>query len=296
MLIKNNIDIKPDTFVNGLQAVLTLIEQINNSKDSCDIIDFKNIPFVTPLFILPLMVFIKGCNKDIKFHNLNSYMDTIHFGEGLRPENISNSQFDKKLESYSQKTYIPIINFPAVSSAIDEKNAILTAVENIIVKQLGLKSNVTAGLKYIIEESVDNITEHSGSERGYIFAQSYPTKKFLDICIADSGITLLGSYKRLPGNKYEDDIGAIQAANQGISTKNLPNAENRGYGIITSKKMLTKGLSGHYIMISGSAIHINNLSIDKYFVLPTNLRWDGTIIAIRIPYVNTNFNYINFVE
>lgn len=296
MLIKNNTDIKPDTFVNGLQAVLTLIDQIHKSQDSCDIIDFENIPFVTPLFILPLMVFIKGCNKEIKFHNLNSYMNTIYFGEGLRPEDIPNHQFNKKLESYSQKTYIPIINFPAVSSAIDEKNAILSAVENIIVKQLRIETNVTTGLKYIIEESVDNITEHSESERGYIFVQSYPQKKFLDICIADNGITLLGSYQKNHDSKYNNDLEAIQAANNGISTKNLPNAENRGYGIITSKKMLTKGLSGHYIMISGNAVHINNLSIDNYFTLPSNLRWDGTIIAMRIPYINTNFNYINFVE
>lgn len=296
MLIRNKTDLKPDTFVNGLQAVLTLIDQIHNSPDYCDIIDFRNIPFVTPLFILPLMVFVKGCNKEIKFVNINSYIETIYFGEGLRPEDMTNSHFNAKLESYSNKTYIPIINFPAMSSSIDEKNAILTAVENIIVKQLGLQTNVTSGLKYIIEESVDNITEHSESERGFIFAQSYPTKKFLDICIADSGITLLGSYKKMHNNEYNDDIEALQAANNGISTKNLPFAENRGYGIITSKKMLTKGLSGHYIMISGNAIHINNLSIDKYFTLPTNLRWNGTIIAIRIPYVNTEFNYINFVE
>ena len=46
----------------------------------------------------------------------------------------------------------------------------------------------------MIEECVDNITQHSKSERGYIFAQAYPHKQYLDICVADNGITLLGSY------------------------------------------------------------------------------------------------------
>ena len=130
------------------------------------------------------------------------------------------------------------------------KNSILSAVENLIVRQLGLTSNVTAGLKYIIEECVDNITEHSESIRGYIFAQAYPQKRFIDVCIADSGITLLGSYKKLIDNPFLSGIDAIQAANRGMSTKNLPDAENRGYGIywksiysITRKSFLARDLN-----------------------------------------------------
>jgi hypothetical protein len=46
-----------------------------------------------------------------------------------------------------------------------------------------------------------------------------------------------------------------ETANQGISTKNLPNAENRGYGILTSKKMIIGGLSGNFIMLSGNALY-----------------------------------------
>jgi anti-sigma regulatory factor (Ser/Thr protein kinase) len=296
MIIKHAINIQDDKFLNGLQAVLALIDQINKSKDALDIIDFEGTSFVTPLFILPLMVFIKGCKKQIQFTNVNTYLNTVCFGDGLRPDDMRNSKFIAVLECYSRKTYIPIISFPAQNNTDDEKNAILTAVENIIVSQLGLGTNITAGLKYMIEESVDNITEHSDSDRGYIFAQAYPTKKYLDICIADNGITLLGSYKKLPDNGIESDIEAIQAANRGISTKNLPYTGNRGYGIMTSKNMLIKGLSGHYVMISGKALHIKNQEIDKYIVLPRNIKWHGTIVALRLPYINRDFQYINYVE
>ena len=85
-------------------------------------------------------------------------------------------------------------------------------------------------------------------------------------------------------------------ANRGISTKNLPNAENRGYGIITSKKMLVDGLGGTFVMMSGNALHLYN-SLDRRFVeAPENIRWNGTIIALRVPYMNKDFQYINYIE
>ena len=60
----------------------------------------------------------------------------------------------------------------------------------------------------------------------------------------------------------------MQAANRGISTKNLPEAENRGFGIVTSKRMLVNGLGGYFLMLSGSALHIKNQTIDNFFELP----------------------------
>ncbi len=97
-------------------------------------------------------------------------------------------------------------------------------------------------------------------------------------------------------NEIESDLEAIQAANRGISTKNLPNAENRGYGIITSKKMLVEGLGGSFVMMSGNALHLYNANTKKFIETPAEIRWDGTIIALRIPYVNKEFMYINYVE
>lgn len=206
------------------------------------------------------------------------------------------SEFIAIMEKYSHKTYIPIVSFPATKDSDDEKDAILSTVESIIVRQLGLTSNVSIGLKYMLGESIDNIIQHANSERGYIFAQSYPHKGFLDICIADSGVTLLGSYKTLVGNEIESDLEAIQAANRGISTKNLPNAENRGYGIITSKKMLVDGLNGSFVMMSGNALHLYNSEYKRFIETPSNIRWEGTIIALRVPYINNHFQYINYIE
>ena len=168
--------------------------------------------------------------------------------------------------------------------------------ENMIISQLNIQPNVAIGLKYMIDETLDNITEHSESDRGYIFAQAYPKKGFLDVCIADRGINLLGSYEKLSDNEIASDMEAIKAANRGLSSKNLPDAENRGFGIMTSKQMLIQGLGGQYLMISGSCLYIKSRFLDSFYAMPNGLRWNGTIVALRIPYQSDTFNYINYIE
>lgn len=142
---------------------------------------------------------------------------------------------------------------------------------------------------------VDNITEHSESERGYIFAQSYPAKGYVDLCIADEGITLTGSFKKA-GIEISSDVEAMQAANKGVSSKNLPDAENRGYGIYTTKNMLITGLNGQYMMMSGSALYLKDRQFDNIIELPGGLKWNGTVIALRIPYQNKDFVYTKYFE
>ena len=296
MIIRKDINIQDNKLLNGLLPVLEIINQIASSDDQEITIDFCSTRFATPLFVLPLMVYLQGSGRQINCTNLSAYLNTVKFWNGIVPDDMRRSEFLAHMEGYANKSYIPIVNFPASRRNDDNKNAILSTVELIITRQLELDANIVAGLKYMIGESVDNITEHSESERGYIFAQAYPNKGYLDICVADTGVTLLGSYRKLADNEIVSDLEAIQAANRGISTKNLPNAENRGYGIITSKKMLIDGLGGHYIMLSGEVIHLKSRDVNKYLLLPQQIRWNGTIIAFRIPYYNKAFNYINYLE
>lgn len=296
LTINKHIKIQDDRLVGGLSPVLEIINEVENSTDNEIIIDFGGTGFVSPLFVLPLMVYVNGSSKDISYRNITGYLNTIKFGNEYKPEQMRKSEFLAHMEGYSNKTYIPVVSFLASKNNDDQKSAIISTLEEIIIRQLHLDRNIVTGLKYLIGETVDNVTEHSESERGYIFAQAYPNKGYLDICIADNGITLLGSYMKMPDNEIASDLEAMQAANRGISTKNLPDAENRGYGIITSKNMLIDGLGGNFIMISGEAIHIKNREIDKFVILPQNIHWKGTIIALRIPYNNKSFNYIKYLE
>ena len=296
MIVDEQINVSDSRLMNGLVPVIRIMQRAAVSREESMQIDFSHTKFISPVFALSLIVFLSKCGKHYSFANLNEYLSIVGFGSGgIRPDRMRKSEFLAAMEGYIHRTYIPIINFPAKADS-DEKDAISSVVESIIIRQLNIPSNVAIGLKYMIEETLDNITEHSDSDRGFIFAQAYPTKGYLDLCIADRGISLLGSYQRIHGNEIESDLEAIMAANRGFSSKNLPDAENRGYGIYTSKKMLTEGLGGQYLLLSGGSFYLKTPGFDSFYTLPDGLRWNGTIVVFRIPYNVDKFNYINYIE
>jgi hypothetical protein len=210
MIIQKNINVRDDRLLDGLIPVLDIINQIESGDDDVIDIDFRHIQFVTPLFVLPLMVYMHGSNRQISCTNLSQYLNTIQFPNGLIPDGMRRSEFLARMEGYAHKSYIPIVNFPASVRNDDDKNAVLSTAESIISRQLGLTANIVTGLKYMIGESIDNITEHSLSERGYIFAQAYRGKRYLDVCVADTGITLLGSYLKHADNEIASDLEGEQ--------------------------------------------------------------------------------------
>ena len=231
MIIKEHINVKDDRLIDGLTPVVRIMSQMERSLDLEVTIDFSETRFISPVFALSLIVYLSRCGKQVSFKNVPDYLDRIELvNGGIKPDTMRQTEFLAELEKYASKTYIPIIDFAAGRNS-DAKEAVSSIVENIIIQQLSIRSNVANGLKYMIDEILDNITEHSESDRGYIFAQAYPTKGFLDVCIADRGVSLLGSYEKLPDNEISSDIEAIKAANRGLSSKNLPDAENRGFGI-----------------------------------------------------------------
>ena len=116
----------------------------------------------------------------------------------------------------------------------------------------------------------------------------------------DRGITIAGSFQQ--AGLYQDEIDgseteALKLANEGYSTKNRPEAENRGYGISTSKEMLVVGMKGAFFMLSGGAFHRYENGANDYIDLRNLFRWQGTVVLMRIPVVLPDgFNYIDYLE
>ena len=185
MIIKENINVKDDRLIDGLTPVAKIMSQIEHSEDSDVTIDFSNTRFVSPVFALSLIVYLARCGKQVSITNTQDYLNLISLHTvGIKPDQMRQTEFLATLERYSSKTYIPIIDF-AASRNSDAKEVISSVAENMIIRQLNIQSNVANGLKYMVEETLDSITEHSESERGYIFAQAYPKKGYLDICMAE---------------------------------------------------------------------------------------------------------------
>lgn len=277
--------------------ISNVFDMISKAMDTDEEIEFdlKETTSFSPVLCVLLPVLMESTKTKVKFL-LPCDVQNMYFPKGLDTRCMRLSNFRAMMQTYRKEDYIPLIKFASSPSAEDYMDEIISIVEDIVIFQIGEVANISTGLRYIIGESIDNIVQHSKSQYGIICAKVNREEMYVDLCIGDNGITLLGSYKE---NKDEDicsDLEAIMAANQGISTKNLPNAENRGFGIITSKRMLVEGLQGQFFMISGNAMTIVSSSCRQYVELQEDIPCKGTIVIYRIPYNNREFNYIKYIE
>lgn len=281
---------------DGFLSAVVFCRKIARTFAGC--VSLADVGFVTPSFLLPAIVFLESLNHKPTLTGASSYIDTVRFTSGgVDGAQMRDSEFRVYISGFARKTYIPIVKFPTALCGSDKRDAILASVLSILNGQSGFGNNVKNGLRYIIGESVDNIVEHSHSNYGYIVAQSYPTKGFTDICIADTGGTILGSYACNPRTAgIESDIEAVQSAVSGISAKNLPEAENRGFGLRTTIRMLTAGLSGEYLLASGDALFAARGNAVKFVEIPFGVRFHGTVIAFRIPKIVDDFDYMKYIE
>jgi anti-sigma regulatory factor (Ser/Thr protein kinase) len=275
-----------DSISDNLSNLFELIQEfsiIDEMTDSIDI-NLDNLSFIHPLYSLTLSALINQKRNEgytvniINFDGIpcSSYLRVINFPNGTE---LNHSQ----INYYEGKRYIPIVKFPNEETAL---NQILTSVTNLIRNNFELSQSLFNGLYYLISELTDNINQHSLTDNGWITAQYYPTKEFIDVCIIDNGIGILNSYRN-QGYDIENHNDAIENALQGLSTKD---PQERGMGLHTSKNMVNNGLSGNFFMCSGNAMVIDN----NINTIPFN--WSGVLIFFRMSKNVSNFNYIEFVE
>lgn len=257
--------------------------QILKLKESS--IDLSNINFWQPVITLPLAAFIsEDGRKFIKpiSEKCLGYLKYFNFPNGYT-----------KFETLSSK-YIPIYKFSASKKdgkSLIDKSGIIENLIEICTKKIGSPVGAVNALSLAIEEIIDNIEEHSESQYGWINAQYYPSKEYLDICILDRGITFLGNYQK-NGISISDDQEALKNALEGLSTKP---GTTRGSGLRTFTHIIKEGFEGEMIIVGGRAIAyasrqkgpvVQKLSVD----------WDGTIVAIRIPRRSRPIDYTLYIE
>lgn len=279
-----------DSIGAQLKVLVEVLEKIKKDNGKEIIFDFSKIKFVYPVFITSISSLIADLiEKDYVIYrsgiNTTSYLETMFFPVGLKPDELP--LWETTLNNYNGKNYLPVINFSASRKKAETKirENMLSKVNSLLEYNLKLNTNYKTAISYIISEITDNIIDHSGVSRGWLSAQYYPAKKFLDICIIDTGKTILGSYKDNNIAGINDDFQAIEKAISGVSTKD----KERGFGMRTSKNMIEKGLKGKFILISGGAMLFN----DELIKFP--VKWQGTILALRIPQNIQNFDYAHFL-
>ena len=297
---ENNIILIPSTPVNyTIGSIFNNFFVISNTTELMEendvAWDFSNVSFLHPFLSSTLALYKSASQKHIECinlrNNIQAYLDDISFKTLY---NASSENAIEYLKSFNIKSYIPISHFKADDDNIQQH------LQEIIQVQSNA-DKLTTPLSYILGELICNIIQHAESDQVFLFSQYLKEENTINMCIADKGIGIYSSYVRT--GKYLSEIGdndaeALKMANDGYSTKNLPEAENRGFGISTSKKMLVKGLRGCFYMMSGNAFMMSTpYNEDIYLELPKNIEWQGTIFLLRIPIeVRPGFKYTDYIE
>ncbi|MHB1811272.1 MAG: hypothetical protein ACYCPR_02520 [Thermoplasmataceae archaeon] len=141
-------------------------------------------------------------------------------------------------------SYIPF-------SRVDNSNAnsIASKITGMIGKKLNEKS--LQALKYSIDELLANVIEHSQYKNSFIMLQDYPSKKSLEFSLMDDGVSIPGNF-RAHGISFDNDCDSLKKAINGVSTKDT-NGE-RGFGLHSVFQLLTNGMQGEGVLISGRGI------------------------------------------
>ena len=261
---------KNDSLISQL---LSLYETFKGKSSEDDLeFDLSKIDWFYPLLTLPLSAYINDTQSKYIANNLNnnSYLETIKFPDGID----SISSFQQQVQK--EKNYIPI-SVLRKSKGV-ERERLATLFTDLVFNILGTVKGTRNAIYYPITELVTNIFEHSKQDTGFVFGQFYPKKNYLDICIVDRGRGLAATYLQEKKLRLSDE-DAITEVMKGNSTK--LNSE-RGYGVRTSKRVVCEGLTGEFILVSGSAALISVNKKERIVSMP-DFYWQGVIIAYRIP-------------
>jgi len=276
------IKIRPPTSEGFFDHFLYLYRILRDVDDRV-LFDFREAKWFFPVVLLPLATYIN--DTDSKFfppadERLLEYFDTVAFPKGV----------EHAFEIKDERSYIPIAHIkkrnPKERAKIEEK--FIETLYHVLNPTVEIRN----AIYYPISEFVDNIFQHSKRDEGYLFAQYYPTKKFLDMCIVDRGVGLVGSYKKVLNLKLSDEE-AIKEALEGRSTKN---SNERGYGIATSERIICEALKGEFLLISGKAAFYSSPHQGGIIYTLPKFDWNGVIVAYRIPKPQNYVDIYQYVE
>lgn len=175
-------------------------------------------------------------------------------------------------------------------------------MQTLVLGNIRINGKLRTILSYLLGELICNIQEHSEALKGFLSIERDRTQNKLFVCIADNGITIPGSYFLNNKRSYLDVIGsdsleALRYSIRGLSTKDRPVSETRGYGISTNLNLVVNGMRGYFIVISGNTLYISSPGEERYMKLPEVSAFDGTMFLISLPLeISENFNLYNYIN
>ena len=216
-------------------------ELLNKYLDFCqyrerfinsNVINLEDLTELYPTTLLPLIYLI--LEKPTTHYVLPNAQNITNYFRVI---------INDQLEIASITPPVPIIRLPDDQKQSDD------AFQRIYQLQQN-DAKVCGGVqtfKYIIEELVDNIYQHSSFTHALVMMQKYFIEGFFDLCIFDNGITIPKSFAK-SGMIFHQHSEAIVDAINGLSSKA---GTERGHGLKSTVKILSKGLWSQIFIVSG---------------------------------------------
>jgi len=253
---------------------------IKTESEKTGTIDLSNRTWFYPTTLLPLGNYIK--NRKTKRYispsnqNVNRYIRMM---------------FDPTIiDCHAGQSYIPLINLPKGDET--KANRLLSSLYPPEDKRtiVGGKSTYTQ----VVGELVDNVYQHSEFNNSMVMAQRYAKKKIIEVCIFDDGISISGSYKKHLGRDFNGVEAILQAIN-GLSTRP---EKGRGRGLHDTVKLVSDGMRGEIMIISGDGIlHMDqSKAVQTYILSEENDKLNGTLFSARIPFQRNEVKWYEYIK
>ncbi|WP_172795766.1 hypothetical protein [Haloferax sp. Q22] len=266
-----------DDLVSQLRCVMKTREEVMSSGSEDIVLDFTGLSWGGPAYYAPLNVLYHDLKKD------NKNVDYLPPRNNLVSEYTNQIKFpigtSDPTEDY--ENHIPICRL-----IDDNGSSIVQTVTSKIWDLLGdycsdRDSKEVSAMLYGIQEISDNIDQHAHSKQGSVLVQNYPSKEFIDICIADNGVTIPGSYEKY-GMDFNDDYDALLKSTDGYSTKNsTDDYRNRGRGMKYATNISCLEFNGEVALVSRNAA-IHRQGDGDYKQILNGQYWPGTIFVARL--------------
>ncbi len=267
-----------------------------------EFIDLSHLSFISPGSLLPIYHFAmsNSIKQFMATNKTRAHLSKI-FGRSRGNSNLM-PLISINLKDTNEKRKVKIL------SNVDKK------IRNMLFpyNEMEYKEYGDEGFRYIIEEILTNIEQHSEASRVYTYCQTYPVQGYVDVGILDDGVTIPGKYDQsydefidetINPYEFKTDCHAIYHAFNGVSTKrefkeeimglqtmdDLSKVDSIGHGYNTSVRAITEVLGGSMLVASRDGICHLTPHQKKFIKAKDNNTINGTLVCIRFKKAKLNF-------